>query len=73
MVFKVPSLRNVEKTGPYFHHGKVATLEEAIRLMGEHQLNTQLSRQQVQGIAAWLKALTGEIPREYIRPPKLPE
>jgi cytochrome c peroxidase len=51
----------------------VATLEEAIRLMGEHQLNTQLSRQQVQGIAAWLKALTGEIPREYIRPPKLPE
>lgn len=72
MVFKVPTLRNVEKTGPYFHDGKVATLEEAIRLMGQYQLNTKLEDQQVARIAAWLKTLTGEIPVEYVKPPVLP-
>ena len=73
MVFKVPSLRNVEKTAPYFHDGQVATLERAVRLMGEHQLNTQLTDVQVREIAAWLRTLTGEIPREYVRRPRLPE
>jgi cytochrome c peroxidase len=73
MVFKVPSLRNVEKTAPYFHDGQVATLERAVRLMGEHQLNTQLSDPQVRSITAWLGTLTGEIPGEYIRSPKLPQ
>jgi cytochrome c peroxidase len=72
MVFKVPSLRNVEKTGPYFHDGKVATLDEAVRLVGQYQLNTRLGDHQVKMIVAWLKALTGEIPVEYIRPPALP-
>lgn len=72
MVFKVPSLRNVEKTGPYFHDGKVETLEKAVRLMGEYQLNAKLDDRQVRQIIAWLKTLTGEIPAEYIRPPKLP-
>jgi cytochrome c peroxidase len=73
MVFKVPSLRNVEKTAPYFHNGSIATLDEAIRRMGEHQLNVRLSETQVKQIAAWLRTLTGELPRELIRPPKLPE
>jgi len=73
MVFKVPSLRNVEKTGPYFHNGNVLKLEEAIRLMGRYQLNTALDDRQVSQIAAWLKTLTGEIPRDYIRPPVLPQ
>ncbi|HLG97400.1 MAG TPA: cytochrome c peroxidase [Bryobacteraceae bacterium] len=73
MVFKVPSLRNVEKTGPYFHDGNVATLDQAIRLMGEYQLGTTLEDQQVTRIAAWLKTLTGEIPVEYVRAPVLPE
>ena len=72
MVFKVPSLRNVERTAPYFHNGEVARLEDAVRLMGEHQLNTQLTGAQVRDIAAWLRTLTGEIPREYIRMPQLP-
>jgi cytochrome c peroxidase len=72
MVFKVPSLRNVDRTGPYFHDGKVASLEEAVRLMGEYQLNTHLDETQVRQITAWLKTLTGELPAEYIRPPKLP-
>jgi cytochrome c peroxidase len=73
MVFKVPSLRNVEKTGPYFHSGHVNQLEEAVQLMGRHQLGTELAPQQVTRIVAWLKSLTGEIPREYIRAPRLPD
>ncbi len=73
MVFKVPSLRNVEKTGPYFHNGSIATLDEAVRRMGEHQLNVKLTDIQVRRITAWLRTLTGELPREYIRVPKLPD
>lgn len=72
MVFKVPTLRNVEKTGPYFHDGGVGTLDEAVRLMGRHQLNRTLDETQVRQIVAWLKTLTGEIPSEYIRAPELP-
>jgi cytochrome c peroxidase len=72
MVFKVPSLRNVAKTAPYLHDGSVATLDEAIRKMGEHQLNMQLTDTQIAQIGAWLRTLTGEIPSEYIRPPHLP-
>ena len=73
MVFKVPSLRNVEKTAPYFHDGKVPTLREAVRLMARHQLDTELNETQVSQIVLWLGSLTGEIPRDYIRPPRLPE
>ena len=73
MVFKVPSLRNVKQTGPYFHDGKVTTLDEAVRLMGVYQLNTKLEDRQVKQIVAWLGTLTGEIPNEYIRAPVLPQ
>jgi cytochrome c peroxidase len=73
LVFKVPSLRNVEKTGPYFHNGKVAGLEQAIAQMAEYQLGNQLSEADVKSIATWLKALTGEIPADYIKPPELPK
>lgn len=72
MMFKVPSLRNIEKTGPYFHDGSVATLEEAIRLMGEHQTERPLTDTEVKQIAVWMKSLTGEIPADYIRKPELP-
>jgi cytochrome c peroxidase len=72
MVFKVPTLRNVAKTAPYFHDGSTGDLREAVRRMGEHQLGLQLDDQQVQRIVAWLNALTGEIPRDYIRKPGLP-
>ena len=73
MIFKVPSLRNIEKTGPYFHNGKVPTLDRAVKLMGEHQLGVDLSTAQVASIVTFLKALTGEIPQQYIRAPKLPK
>jgi len=73
LMFKVPSLRNVEKTGPYFHTGKVATVQEAVRLMGEFQLDRKLDDHQIAEIVAWLKTLTGEIPADYIRQPDLPQ
>lgn len=73
MYFKVPSLRNVEKTGPYFHNGKVPTLDAAIMQMAEYQLGEQLSEAEVRSIDAFLKTLTGDIPGEYIKAPELPK
>lgn len=72
MVFKVPTLRNVAQTGPYFHDGSVAKLDDAVRRMAEHQLGVDLSSKQVSLIVAWLETLTGEIPRGYIKKPDLP-
>ncbi len=60
MVFKVPSLRNVEKTAPYFHDGSVAKLDGAVRAMAEYQLGRTLKDAEVQEIVSWLKTLTGE-------------
>ncbi len=73
MNFKVPGLRNIEKTGPYFHDGKTDKLEDAIRMMSVHQLNRDLTADQMNDIIAFLKSLTGEIPRAYIAKPQLPE
>lgn len=72
MMFKVPTLRNVAKTGPYFHDGSVPTLDAAVRRMGRYQLGLALSEQEVAAIVTWLGALTGELPTEYIKPPSLP-
>ena len=73
MSFKVPSLRNVTKTGPYFHNGKVASIEEATRQMGEFQLGRLLKPEEIHAIVTWLGALTGEISPEYVKPPTLPK
>ena len=70
-VFKVPSLRNIEKTAPYFHDGSVKTLEEAVKLMGTHQLGKDLSDADVESIVTFLKSLTGELPK--IEKPELPK
>ena len=72
-VFKVASLRNVEKTGPYFHDGSVASLDEAIRLMADHQLDRRLSPEEIASIASFLASLTAEIDPEAVRSPELPE
>lgn len=72
MIFKVPSLRNIEKTGPYLHDGKVETLEEAVRLMAEYQSGKKLKPADVDAIVTWLKTLTGELPADYIQVPALP-
>jgi cytochrome c peroxidase len=71
-VFKVPSLRNVAETAPYYHNGKVANLDEAVAQMEEYEMGKTLSPAEVKSIVCWLKTLTGSIPREYIRQPKLP-
>jgi len=68
MMFKVPTLRNIAKTAPYFHDGSAATLDEAVKRMGRHQLGIELSPAEVNSIATWLESLTGEIPVDYIAP-----
>jgi cytochrome c peroxidase len=72
MMFKVPTLRNIQMTAPYFHDGSVATLPEAVRMMGKHQLGLELSEAETGAIVTWLDALTGEIPKAYVAKPELP-
>jgi cytochrome c peroxidase len=62
-VFRVPSLRNVELTAPYFHDGSAARLEDAVRVMARYQLGRTLKDDEVAAIVAFLKSLTGELPR----------
>lgn len=59
-VFRVPSLRNVALTAPYFHDGSAATLEQAVQVMARYQLGRRLSDEQVAGIIAFLRSLAGE-------------
>ena len=58
--FKVPGLRNVEHTWPYYHDGTRETLEEAVRDMGLYQSGVELSETEVASIVSFLKTLTGE-------------
>lgn len=71
-VFKVPSLRNVAKTYPYFHDGQIWDLTEAVRTMGKTQLGKELKAQEAAEIVAFLESLTGEIPAEALTLPVLP-
>ena len=59
LVFKVPSLRNVAETAPYFHNGSVGTLREAVQLMGRHQLGAELPDTEGELLVEFLKSLTG--------------
>lgn len=63
MTFKVPILRNVELTYPYFHDGAAQTLEQATRVMGDIQLGRRYTDEEVTKIVAFLKTLTGEQPK----------
>lgn len=58
--FKVPGLRNIELTWPYFHDGTRATMEEAVADMAHYQVDKQLSEAEVNDIVAFLRTLTGE-------------
>jgi cytochrome c peroxidase len=71
-VFKVPSLRNIEKTGPYYHDGATATLDQAVRDMATYQLGKTLTDQEVGQIVEFLNVLTGKIDPEYTKAPVLP-
>jgi cytochrome c peroxidase len=70
--FKVAGLRNVAMTPPYFHDGSVASLPEAVRIMAKVQLDTDLSRPEVDEIVVFLNALTGTLPEGFERAPVLP-
>ena len=59
-LFKVPSLRNVALTAPYFHDGSTETLEAAIVIMGNYQLGRRLSSEDINLMVEFLKTLTGE-------------
>ena len=59
---KVPTLRNVDETAPYFHNGTVWSLKEAIQIMGETQLGIKISDKEAASIETFLKALSGEKP-----------
>jgi len=61
--FKVPSLRNVELTAPYFHNGKVKTLKEAVEKMAKYQIGYLLEEKDIQNIVKFLKTTTGQIPK----------
>ncbi|MHB8744468.1 MAG: cytochrome-c peroxidase [Sulfuricaulis sp.] len=71
-VFKVPSLRNVAMTPPYFHDGSVSSLAEAVRIMAEVQLGKKLSAQDIEHIVAFLNSLTGPLPKNFTTVPVLP-
>ncbi|MCA9667737.1 MAG: c-type cytochrome [Myxococcales bacterium] len=73
MMFKVPSLRNVVETAPYFHDGSVKKLEKAVTMMAWHQLGRKVTPEQAKSIVTFLGALTGDVPTEYIKKPELPK
>lgn len=64
-VYKVPSLRNVEKTAPYFHSGNINSLKTAIYMMAYHNVGVVLEDYEVDDIENFLKTLTGEIPETF--------
>lgn len=66
-VFKVPGLRMVAHTAPYFHDGSVATLGEAIDIMARYQLGYTISKSDNQDIQAFLGSLSGRFPHEETR------
>jgi len=61
--FKVPTLRNIEKTAPYFHDGSARTLKKAVKIMGYYQLGQNLTQNEIQKIISFLRTLTGELPK----------
>jgi cytochrome c peroxidase len=71
-LFKVPLLRNVAMTGPYFHDGSVSSLEKAVRIMARVQLGAAPGDKEVQDIVAFLGSLTGPLPANYATAPTLP-
>jgi cytochrome c peroxidase len=71
-VFKVPSLRNIVRTYPYFHDGAVWDLKEAVKIMGETQLGLILDPAEIDSIVVFLGSLTGKLSDEAKTLPELP-
>lgn len=72
-VFRVPMLRNVAKTAPYFHDGSVDELDRAVRIMASVQLGKTLDDVTVKSIVAFLGSLTGEVPENFAPPGRRPD
>jgi cytochrome c peroxidase len=70
--FKVPGLRNIDKTGPYLHDGSIASLDEAVVFMARHQLGQTLPKAEATSMVTFLKALTGPLPKDVKAPKLLP-
>ncbi len=60
-LFRVPILRNITKTAPYFHNGAVKELKEAIRIMSKYQIGDEFNSKEIEDVEAFLKSLEGEI------------
>jgi cytochrome c peroxidase len=75
MTFKVPTLRNVELTYPYFHDGAANTLEQAVNIMGRIQLGREFTPEETAKVVAFLKTLTGKQPDMALPllPPSTPQ
>ncbi len=69
-LWKVPTLRNIALTAPYFHNGAVKTLDNAVKVMAKLQLDKELSKEDAADIVAFLNSLTGEFPKQKM--PQLP-
>lgn len=67
--FKVPGLRNIVHTGPYFHDGSVSDLKEAVKIMADLQTNITLTKEQLDDIVAFLGSLSSDIPTEVKKSP----
>jgi len=67
-VFKVPTLRNIALTAPYFHDGSAVTLREAIQKMSHHNLGLKLSETEIDSLIAFLNTLTGKLSNKELRP-----
>jgi len=61
-VFKVPTLRNISKTAPYFHDGVAETLTESIEIMAKHNLGIEMSKKEIKHMVSFLKTLDGDRP-----------
>lgn len=68
-MFKVPSLRNIEHTAPYFHDGSVSSLEESVKIMAKVQLNYNISDAEVSNIVAFLRSLSADVPEQVKKAP----
>jgi cytochrome c peroxidase len=64
-VFRVPMLRNIGKTGPYFHDGSVAKLSKAVEVMADVQLGIRLSGSEKANVVEFLNSLTGQVPKHF--------
>ena len=69
-MFKVPTLRNVAMTYPYFHDGSVEKLEDAVKIIAKVNLNKDLTEEETRSIVIFLNTLTGDLPEEV---KKIPE